>query len=463
MTFRQRLQQLLGQHPDEDAAPETLVAALADPQQRRAATEGLLRQGEAAVPALAAALATALAAADGPLLRRLAHVASRFNTPSSRQLLVELIRNDNLFARAAALRTAPLQPDATQAAVLEAVVGRELQLARQLLHGQASAPMALAHALAYELEGIQSRLFGLLVRLYSPQLIADARRGVAHAAHEHHANALVMLDNLIPRHVYLGLQTLLGPSLPAAKAHTFDQLLGPPPAALPPVAELVAMQGLTAFADWTLAQALQAWEPTAATVQALLPHLRTQNRLVRESAFAALNHLAATQPAVHQALLRHWPDTAEFLTMPHQATARVPAAERVRILKNTALFAVTPENVLSAIVPIMNEVEYEADEQIFTQGDPGASLFIVYEGEVDISYGRQRLATFGKGDFFGELALLDAEPRSATARTRSPVLAFRLDQDDFYDVMEERPEVLRTILRVLCQRLRRQNEKILAV
>ena len=41
---------------------------------------------------------------------------------------------------------------------------------------------------------------------------------------------------------------------------------------------------------------------------------------------------------------------------------------------------------------------------------------------------------------------------------QGPVTAFRLDQDDFYDVMEERPEVLRGILRVLCQRLRRQNE-----
>ncbi|RZK27545.1 MAG: Crp/Fnr family transcriptional regulator, partial [Hymenobacter sp.] len=72
--------------------------------------------------------------------------------------------------------------------------------------------------------------------------------------------------------------------------------------------------------------------------------------------------------------------------------------------------------------------------------------------------GPQLLATFGKGDFFGELALLDAEPRSAAAVAQGAVTAFRLDQEDFYDVMEERPEVLRNILRVLCQRLRRQNE-----
>ena len=149
--------------------------------------------------------------------------------------------------------------------------------------------------------------------------------------------------------------------------------------------------------------------------------------------------------------------------MSHSAPeSRISAAERVALLKHTALFAATPENVLSSIVPIMKEVSFPAGEQIFAKGDLGTSLFIVQTGEVGIFSGAQQLATFGPGDFFGELALLDAEPRSASALTQSPVLAFRLDQDDFYDVMEERPEVLRNILRVLCQRLRRQNEKSVA-
>ena len=143
-------------------------------------------------------------------------------------------------------------------------------------------------------------------------------------------------------------------------------------------------------------------------------------------------------------------------------SARVSAAERVRILQNTALFAETPEHVLSAIVPIMNVVEFAAGQQIFAKGDQGGSLFIVHEGAVGIYHGEQQLATVEGGDFFGELALLDAAPRSATARALEPVLAFRLDQDDFYDVMGDRPEVLRNILRVLCQRLRHQNDKMQA-
>jgi hypothetical protein len=479
MNFRQRLQLLLGRQPSRrvggsgparttqpigklppDNAP-ALVAALANHRQARAAAASLLTLGPTAIPALAAALPAALATTDTALLRRLAQVASLFNTPASRQLTVELIRNDNLFARAAALRAAAPKPEPAEAEVLENVVQRELQLARQLLHGQATAPEVLAKALAYELQGIQQRLIGLLMRLYAPQLIANAPQNAAPAPPYRQTNALDMLSLLIPRSTYLGLQALLSPASPAAKARAFDELLGLPPTALPPVAELVAMQGLAAFADWTLAQALQAWQPTATSVQALLPHLRAQNRLVRESAIVALRTLATTQPRVHQALLLHWPDAAAPLDMLSESDdTRVSATERIRILQNTALFAETPEPVLSAIVPIMKEVEYLAGQQIFAKGDQGMSLFIVHQGTVGIYNEAQQLSVFGAGDFFGELALLDAEPRSATAQALEAVLVFRLDQDDFYDVMEERPEVLRNVLRELCQRLRRQNERV---
>ena len=111
----------------------------------------------------------------------------------------------------------------------------------------------------------------------------------------------------------------------------------------------------------------------------------------------------------------------------------------------------------------MKEVTFREGEEIFAKGDLGNSLFIVHDGQVGIFNGPQQLATFGPGDFFGELALLDAEPRSATAAALSEVLTFRIDQEDFYDVMEERGEVLRNILRMLCQRIRAQNEKMRAL
>ncbi|MBO2033018.1 cyclic nucleotide-binding domain-containing protein [Siccationidurans ginsengisoli] len=422
---------------------------------RPAATQQLLRLGDAALPTLAEVLSLD---ADQSVVRRVAQVFGRLRTPASRQLLVALARQPNLFRREAALRALRhFDVAPTEVPLFQALVHDELQLAQQLLHGQATASPELASCLDYELTRTQQRVFALLGQIYSPQLIADAQRGVAHAARERQANALEILDNSIARPTYQGLQALLSLAPPTEKERTFDRLLGPL-LAPPPIVETIVERGETAFSDWTVRAALAQWQPAATTVAALSPHLRSPSPLVRESAFAILARLKSQQPTLYQQLhAAH--QTLDTLLMSHAATtSHISAAERVAVLQQTALFAETPENVLSSIVPIMHEVSFAAGQQIFAKGDLGASLFIVYEGLVGVFNGAQQLATFSKGDFFGELALLDAEPRSASAVAQGAVTAFRLDQEDFYDVMEERGEVLRNIMKVLCQRLRKQNE-----
>jgi type IV secretory pathway TrbD component len=447
------------------AAPGELVAALGDKTTRPAAAAALLQRGPEAVPALAQVLESP--EADEALVRRVALLCGRLPLPTSRQALVALAWQPHLPRREAALRALRgFAPQPADAPVFEALVQEELQLARHLLIGltELAPAAALASALEYELTRVQQRLFALLQQLYPPQLIADAQRGVAQAARERQANALEILDNLIPQPVYQALQALLEVAPAPDRLRTFERLLtyDEPLAAIVPT---IARRGEAAFTEWTVALALNEWQPTAALADAaaLLARLGSRSLLVREAAAARGQRLQREEPALYQQLLTHQPALASQL-MSHTAPAsRVAAAERVALLKHTALFAATPENVLSSIVPIMKEVSFEAGEQIFAKGDLGTSLFVVYQGQVGIFSGAQQLATFGPGDFFGELALLDAEPRSASALAQGPVTAFRLDQDDFYDVMEERPEVLRNILRVLCQRLRRQNEKSVQV
>ncbi|MBC6612100.1 cyclic nucleotide-binding domain-containing protein [Hymenobacter sp. BT507] len=444
--------------PATPAEIRQLIATLPDKARRAAASARLLRLGTTALPLLTEALRTST---DEHIIRRVAQLCGRLPVAASRQALVELVRQPNLFRREAGLRALrSFDPAVADEPVFQDLVQEELRLAQELLHGQAAAPdMTLRDSLEYELTRLQQRVFGLLLQLYPPQLIADAQRGVAHAARERQANALEMLDNLIARPVYQALQTLLDVAPPAAKARRFENMLGPA-AASAPFTEIIIRRGSAAFSDWTIAVALRQWHPTPYTIEALLPHLHSASPLVQESALDVLDRFAHDAPEGFQFLLTAHPTLAS-LRMHHAASAsRISAAERVALLKNTALFAATPENVLSSIVPIMKEVTFDKGHQIFAKGDLGTSLFIVYEGEVGIFTGAQQLATFRAGDFFGELALLDAEPRSASAVAQTPVTAFRLDQEDFYDVMEERGEVLRNILRVLCQRLRRQNEAV---
>ena len=463
-----------------------LLPALGDKQRWQPAADSLVALGPAVLPLVRQALHRA---ATDARTHHLVTVLERLGAPVGRAALVELAQGPNLFSRAVALRALRRFPPApADAMVFEELLRDEFELAAQLLHGLMTDHRVALHATVdYELNLLLQRVFGLLAQLYDADLVGTAQRNVAHAARERQANALEILDNLIPRSVYQGLQALLDDSALADKAGLFAELTGPsvsapvyfraaasrtragngavavaaPPhhVALRPetLPALLLRRGPAAFTAWTLSVALRHWNPSAADAPALLrPYLQSTNALLAESAQMAAAALAARTGHLRPVTL--------FYTdaMNHSPTteAHVSALERVVVLQRTALFAHTPENVLSSIVPIMKEVTYHAGEEIFAKGDIGTSLFIVHDGQVGIFNGDQQLATFGPDDFFGELALLDTEPRSATAAALSQVLAFRVDQEDFYDLMEERGEVLRNILRMLCQRIRRQNDKM---
>ena len=461
-----------------------LLPALADKQRWQPAADSLVALGPAVLPLVRQALHRK---ASDACTHHLVTVLERLGAPVGRPALVELAQGPNLFLRALALRTLRRFPPApADAPVFGQLLRQEFALATQLLHGlMADHRVALHATIDYELNLLLQRVFGLLAQLYDGDLVATAQRNVAHAARERQANALEILDNLIPWPVYQGLQALLDDTSVAEKAALFAGLTQQPSApprvysmtvaspggaedsamAAPPRAPmlhhetlpaLLLRRGPAAFTAWTLSVALRHWQPTAADAPALLrPYLQSTNPLLAESAQLAAARLATRRGHGH-------PVSPFYASaMSHATTeAHVSALERVVLLQRTSLFAHTPENVLSSIVPIMKEVSYQAGEEIFAKGEIGTSLFIVHDGQVGVFDGHQQLATFGPDDFFGELALLDTEPRSATAAALSQVLVFRLDQEDFYDLMEERGEVLRNILRMLCQRIRRQNEKM---
>ncbi|GAB2468965.1 hypothetical protein GCM10011375_29530 [Hymenobacter qilianensis] len=441
------------------ALTDDLLHLLRNKTVRHSVADSLVEIGAPALPQIKDSLTKE---SDGRYLQLLAQVCARLATPAARQVLVEVAQSSNLHARAAVLRA--LSSYATvpaEAPLFQRLVEKEMRLAQQVLHGMSSANAELRAALRYELKKGQQRLFWLLMQIYERQHILDAQRGVAHSAGERQANALEILDNLIPRPLYQGLQALLDTGRLRDKVQTFDSLLGPRSSA-EPIQTSIVRRGSASFSAWTISVALLQWHPNPETVLYLHPHLLSANILIQESAMVVLRQLPLQRPAAFDQLISVYPDSHQLLmNTPHASASCVSARERVLLLKGTALFAETPENVLGTIVPIMKEVAFQPDQGIFVKGNLGNSLFIVSQGEVGIFDGPLHLTTFRKGDFFGELALLDAEARSATAVAQSPVVAFRIDQEDFYDVMEECSEVARNIMRVLCQRLRLQNEKML--
>ncbi len=133
--------------------------------------------------------------------------------------------------------------------------------------------------------------------------------------------------------------------------------------------------------------------------------------------------------------------------------------EKVLILKSLAIFNDTPETILSELGPLMQEEEFEKGTILFNEGDIGDCMFVIYKGEVKIHKGATTLAVLKEKEVFGELSLLDSETRSASATANSDCFLFKIDQEPFYELVETRPEVAKGFIKILCQRLRAQNEK----
>jgi CRP-like cAMP-binding protein len=128
--------------------------------------------------------------------------------------------------------------------------------------------------------------------------------------------------------------------------------------------------------------------------------------------------------------------------------------EKVIILKTVGIFAETPDEILAEVATLLEEVELGIGETIFEKGDLGDCLYIIADGEVRVHDGERTLNHLGQGDVFGEMALLDPEPRLSSVTAVEDTRLLRLDQEPFYELMEDRVEVMRGIIHVLSRHLR---------
>jgi CRP-like cAMP-binding protein len=103
--------------------------------------------------------------------------------------------------------------------------------------------------------------------------------------------------------------------------------------------------------------------------------------------------------------------------------------------------------------------EFSAGTTIFAEGEPGDRLYIVKRGSVALSIvGRPSpLETVGEGGIFGEMAVIDREPRSATAVAQADTELVAIDKRRFWFLVQETPYFAEIVMRVMADRLRRQT------
>lgn len=134
-------------------------------------------------------------------------------------------------------------------------------------------------------------------------------------------------------------------------------------------------------------------------------------------------------------------------------------------LKQVDLFASLSDEDIRELMSVAKQRTFRSGEVIFHRDDPGQVLYVIKDGKVKISLispdGQEiALAVLGKGECFGELALLDGEPRSADAIALERVQCYTLQRSDFHKAIMKNPKIAIEVLEVLSRRLRRTDEQV---
>ncbi|HZC56915.1 MAG TPA: cyclic nucleotide-binding domain-containing protein [Xanthobacteraceae bacterium] len=104
--------------------------------------------------------------------------------------------------------------------------------------------------------------------------------------------------------------------------------------------------------------------------------------------------------------------------------------------------------------------DYKAGDVIFKEGDPAQELFIIQSGEVEIRLGNRVLETLPQYSIFGEMALADAAPRSATAVAASDVKLVPVSEKQFLFLISNTPHFALNVMRVMARRLRASTRSL---
>jgi CRP-like cAMP-binding protein len=134
-------------------------------------------------------------------------------------------------------------------------------------------------------------------------------------------------------------------------------------------------------------------------------------------------------------------------------------------LKIVPFFKNLSGNDASDLAARLVERRFNSGQIIFHMGDPAGLLYIITSGKIRIAYassdGQEAvLAILGAGDFFGELALLDDSPRSASAESMETTYTLTLHRDEFLGFIDNNPAFARQVLNVLARRIRHLNNQI---
>jgi CRP/FNR family transcriptional regulator, cyclic AMP receptor protein len=121
-------------------------------------------------------------------------------------------------------------------------------------------------------------------------------------------------------------------------------------------------------------------------------------------------------------------------------------------LKDVPFFRTMSKKELAVVAQQTDEIDVPAGRVLAREGDFGDEFFVIDDGTAEVTRGGERIAELGPGDFFGELALLEAERRNATVTATSPMRLIVMTRPSFRALDRSSPQVHETVASAIAQR-----------
>ena len=136
----------------------------------------------------------------------------------------------------------------------------------------------------------------------------------------------------------------------------------------------------------------------------------------------------------------------------------------IDLLHRVQIFSEVGDSDLADIADQLSEINYKSGQSVFKKGDEGDAMYIILEGAVQIiqEEGGSRFvqAQLGRGNFFGEMAIVSDQPRAATVAAAVPTVLLPVDKDDFLEKVRTDPAVALHTIQILILRLRRSLQML---
>jgi CRP/FNR family transcriptional regulator, cyclic AMP receptor protein len=125
---------------------------------------------------------------------------------------------------------------------------------------------------------------------------------------------------------------------------------------------------------------------------------------------------------------------------------------KTKLISGVPLFAQCSKAELQEIAAIADEIDIAEGKELTREGSPGREFFVIIEGTASVAQDGDQINELGPGDFFGEVALVKDTPRTATVTATSPVRALVITRQNFKRLIEQQPDIERTVLKALVDR-----------